>query len=115
MAYLKFTGKKRYTGYDGDELVQVFSGGIITVSDSKAKQLLSDFPEQFEEMKKDDAEKTIEQKNKEEAEVSRKANEKTQQQEAARIAQNKKREEENRNALLKKRRGRPPKKPAEGK
>lgn len=47
---LLFKGEK-YNGFDGDEHIFVSKGQQVKVSNEKAKQLLSDFPEQWEEVK----------------------------------------------------------------
>jgi len=58
--FLRFTGKKignTYSGMDDDTFVRVKAGGIVEVSSDMAKRLKSDFPEDFVDVSKADAEK----------------------------------------------------------
>ena len=62
MAYIRFLGGslgKSYHGTDDGRSVNLFKGIVSDVSDTKKKQLISDFPGQFEEVKKEDAEKEL--------------------------------------------------------
>lgn len=45
---VKFKGSIRYHGQDGDNEISVASGKEVEVSDAKAKQLLTDFPKDWE-------------------------------------------------------------------
>lgn len=51
MKNLKFIGKtlSRYGGMDGDKIIRVNRGESVQVSDEKAKQLLTDFPDNWVE------------------------------------------------------------------
>jgi hypothetical protein len=77
MPHVKYKAKtsKQYCGFDGNKIVSMKAGEVLYISDAKIKQLLEDFPQDFEEIPESDASTEIKKSESERYEAQKNENE----------------------------------------